>query len=424
MQISPMRIPPMRHRHRLLLLLRCTLLLLFARPAVGQEWTRFRGPDGSGQSDAAGIPVNWTCKDYRWRVKLPGIGHSSPVVWGGRIFVTCAIEEDATQIIRCLDTSQGGLIWKRQFESTTYKKNAYNSYAAATPVVDKDHVYMSWSTPKEYSLVALDQNKGQVVWCRNLGPYVARHGFGASPILFEDMVIVPNDQLEGSSAIAVDRMTGQTRWETEVPVKIAGYATPCIYRPGDGTVQLILSGSEYGFISLDPRTGRKNWEIEVFPARVVGSPAIAAGLIFGNCGQGGGGKRLVAVRPGTAANGNKPELAYDNRKSMPYVPTPVARGDLLFLLADSGIVTCLDAPTGDIHWQQRIGGNYFSSPVRAGDRIYCISRDGEMVVLAAATEYKLLGRINLEERSHSTPAIADGVMYLRTVSHLMAVGGK
>lgn len=423
-------------RRRCSFVIRCTLLLLFACPfggafpcpadgrVAGQEWTRFRGPNGSGQSDDAGIPTSWIPEDYNWRVKLPGIGHSSPVIWGDRVFVTCTLEEDATQIICCLDTSDGGLIWDRRFESTPYKKNPSNSYAAATPTIDQDHVYMSWATPREYTLVALEQNKGQEVWRRDLGPYLAQHGFGASPVLVEDLVIVPNEQLGNSSVVAVDRMTGETRWKTELPVKIGGYSTPCIFRPDGGPPQLILSGSEYGLTSLDPRAGRKNWEIEVFPARVVGSPVVAGGLIFGNCGQGGGGKRMVAVRPGTPANGNKPELVYDYTKAMPYVPTPVAHGDLLFLFADSGIVTCLDAPSGEIHWQQRIGGSYFGSPVRVGDRIYCISREGEMVVLAAAEKYRLLAKINLEEPSNSTPAVARGVMYVRTASHLMAVGAK
>jgi len=411
------------HPCRYSLVVRCTLLLLFARPLAGQEWSRFRGPNGAGQSDATTIPTTWASDDYNWRVTLPGIGHSSPVIWGHRVFVTSAIEEDATRIIRCLDTSDGRLIWERKFESTTYEKNSLNSYAAATPAVDKDHVYLCWTTPQEYTLLALDQEKGGPVWRRDLGPYVAQHGSGASPILFDDLVIVPNEQ-ENSSAVAVDRLTGQPRWKTDLPVKTGGYATPCVYQGDDGRPQLILAGSEYGLISLDPRTGKKNWEIELFPARVVGSPVIAAGLIFGNCGQGGGGKRLVAVRPGTRANGQRPELVYDNKKFMPYVPTPVAYGNLLFLLVDSGMAACLDAPTGKIHWQQRIGGSYFSSPVRVGDRIYCVSREGEVVVLAAADKYKLLGRINLEERSQSTPAVAGGVMYLRTASHLMALGGK
>jgi len=405
------------------LLVRIALLLGFAVPATGQEWTRFRGPHGSGQSEATTIPTTWTSQDYKWRVKLPGIGYSSPVVWGNRIFVTCAFEENATRIIRCLDTSDGSLLWKRSFESTTYKKNSLNSYAAASPAVDKGHVYVVWTTPTQFIVLALTQDKGREVWRRDLGSYAARHGSGASPIVFDGMVIVPNEQSPKSSAIALDPRTGKTRWETELPVERGGYATPCLYRPDEGPPQLILAGSAYGLISLDPYNGKENWAIKVFEDRVVGSPAVAAGLIFGNCGQGGGGKRMVAVRPGLPSNGNKPELVYDNRRSMPYVPTPVACGRLLFLFSDSGVVTCLDAPSGDIHWQQRVGGKFFGSPVRVADRIYCMSRDGEMVVLAAADEYRLLGKFSLEEPSNSTPAIADGVMYLRTDSHLMAIGG-
>lgn len=406
------------------LFIRCVVLLLFAQPIAAQQWTRFRGPNGSGQSDAATIPATWSTKDYNWRVKLPGIGYSSPVIWGSRIFVTSAVEEDATRIIRCLDTSDGGLIWKRQFESTTHKKSPLNSYAASTPAVDKDHVYLSWTTPEDFTLVALDQQKGEVVWRRKLGPYLTAHGSGASPIVFEGMVIMPNEQMENSSVFAVDRMTGETRWKTDLLVRLGGYATPCIYREDGGPAQLILVSSGLGVTSLDPRTGKENWKLECLSDRVVGSPIIASGLIIAYSGVGGRGTRLVAVRPGNAAKGVEPEEVYQLKGSLPYVCTPVTRGDLLFLWFDLGVVTCVDAPTGKVHWQERVGSNYFCSPVRVGDRIYCISRDGEMVVLAAAEQYKLLARINLEERSNSTPAIAGGVMYLRTASHLMAIGGN
>ncbi len=406
------------------LILRCALLLLFARPLAGQEWTRFRGPNGSGESDATTIPITWTSKDYRWRVKLPGIGHSSPVIWGDRLFVTCAIEEDATRIIRCLDTADGGLIWKRAFESTTYKKHASNSYAAATPVVDQHHVYLSWTTPDQYTVLALERAKGRVVWRRDLGPFTARHGSGASPMLFDDMLIVPNDQQGESSAWALDRMTGETRWRVARRADRAAYATPCIWRPENGAAQLILASSAHGVSGLDPHSGKTIWELGVFQDRVVGSPVVAAGLVFAYSGEAGSGKRFVAIRPGDPAAGVEAEVVYDVKGSLPYVCMPVAYGDLLFLWYDQGVVTCLDAPTGKIHWRQRVGDSYFGSPVRVGDRIYCISRKGQLVVLAADDEYKLLGRIDLEERSHSTPAVADGVMYLRTVSHLMAIGGK
>jgi len=407
-----------------LILLRCWLLLCFARTAPAGQWTRFRGPNGSGQSEATTLPVTWTTQDYRWRVKLPGIGYSSPVIYGERIFVTCAIEQDATRIIRCLKTSDGGLIWKRSFPSSTYSKHVFNSYAAASPAVDADHVYITWTTPQEYVVVALELNNGREVWRRDLGPFVARHGYGCSPILFGDLVILANDQAQESQMMALDRTTGEIRWKALRRGLKASYSTPCIYQSKDAAAQLILSSTAHGITSLDPHTGKTNWELDVFQDRVVGSPIVACGLIIAAAGAGGGGKRVVAVRPAHPGINGKAEVLYDFKGSLPYVPTPVAHGRLVFLWSDSGVVTCADAPTGKVHWRQRVGGSFFGSPVRAGDRLYCISREGQMVVLAAAERFELLARINLEEPSNSTPAIADGVMYLRTRSHLMAIGGN
>ena len=162
----------------------------------------------------------------------------------------------------------------------------------------------------------------------------------------------------------------------------------------------------------------------MFTYRVVGSPLVAGGLIYANSGGGGKGKPFVAVRPGNPAQGTQPELVYSVPKPVPYVPSPVAKDGRLFLVGDQGIFKCLDAATGQERWQERVGGNYFGSPVLVDDRLYVISRDGELVVLAAADQYQLLARIPLEEPSSSTPAVVDGVMYLRTVSHVMAVGGR
>jgi outer membrane protein assembly factor BamB len=283
---------------------------------------------------------------------------------------------------------------------------------------------MVWTTPEQQILLALDREKGTEVWRRDFGPYLAQHGSGASPIVVDDVVILPSDQREGSFVVAVDRATGVTRWKTNVPVKKGGYATPCIYRPSVGNPQLILSGSAYGVISLDPYTGKRAWDIRLFKDRVVHSPIVASGLIIVSSGEGGRGTRTVVVRPGNPAKGVAPAIAYEVGESRPYVCTPVTRGDLLFLWFDLGVVTCVDAPSGEVLWRERIGENFFGSPVRVADKLYCISRKGELVVLAAADEFKLLGRIDLEEPSNSTPAVADGVMYLRTASHLMAIGGS
>jgi outer membrane protein assembly factor BamB len=412
--------------------LRHTCLLLFASTfclpslAAGDEWVRFRGPNGTGQSDASGIPTTWTNNDYKWRVKLPGISNASPVISGEQVFVTSANQEDGTRHIHCLKTVDGSVIWQQSYGATTFDLVNSKAYDTATPTVDADHVYMAWGTPDEYAVVALGRKEGNEVWRRDLGPFNGDHGFGASPILCGDMLILPNEQTGPSSIVALDRVTGKTQWQVDRRMVKTAYSTPFIYRAGDGPAQLIFASSAHGVSSLDPQTGKSNWELgDVFgEIRVVGSPVVAAGLIFAQCGGGGGGKRMIAVKPGNPADGTEARLAYDIKDSLPYVPTPVAKGDLLFFVSDGGVASCIDAPTGERLWRERIGGNYFGSLIRIGDRIYVISRSGEMVVLAAADEFEVLGRIDLEEPSHSTPAVADGVMYLRTLSHLMAIGGR
>ena len=420
-------------RTRLLPLLLGSIVLFFislllVEHASAQPWAQFRGPNGLAMADgshAPRLPSKWTDKDYRWRVKLPGDGWSAPVVWGDRIFVTAALPQDGTKIIRCLRTSDGGLIWEKSFAAELYPKHNNNGFASSTPVLDENNVYWAWATPKAYTVVALDKAKGRQLWRRDLGPYVSEHGFGASPILIDKLLIVPNDQDGKSSVLALDHHTGKTRWEVARKTDRTAFATPCVYRPSQGPAQVILASSAEGVTSLDPMTGKKNWELPVFEFRVVGSPVVCSGLVFAACGSGGGGKRMVAIRPGDSATGVKAEVVYDVEKAMPYVVTPVSRGNRLFLWADSGIVSCMDAPSGKILWRKRIGGKYFGSPVRVGDRLYCISREGKMVILAAEDKYQPpLAEIDLGEPSFSTPAVCDGVMYIRTESHLMAIEGK
>ncbi len=225
---------------------------LSGRPAGGQEWTRFRGPNGSGECQAAGIPATWTDKDYKWRVKLPGSGHSSPVVWGDRLYVTAANPADATRIVCCLDAADGATVWQRTFPSKLHRINDLNSFASSTPVVDRQRLYLTCGTPEQYTLVVLDRINGQPIWRRELPGFVAQHGFGASPILLGDLLIVPNDQDGPSSVVAVECATGKTRWTTPRESKIAAYSTPIVYRPENGRPQSILTSTAHGFSSLDP----------------------------------------------------------------------------------------------------------------------------------------------------------------------------
>jgi outer membrane protein assembly factor BamB len=410
---------------RRLLTAGCVLCGFLTSTATSQEWTRFRGPNGSGISAANTVPIRWTEKDFNWKVELPGVGHSSPVLWGERIFVTSGDEATGERLILCLRTQDGRRLWSRAFAGARHGKHQDNSFASATPAVDGRHVYLCWGSPKEYLVVALDHD-GKEVWRTDLGPYRSGHGFGASPIVHEDLLIVPNDQDGQSSLVGLDRATGRVRWKVPRRSK-ASYTTPCVYQPRGQPAELIFTSYEHGISALDPKTGRTNWELDVFHKRhvetAIGSPVVAGDLVLGTCGWLGVRQEVVAVRPG-APGRDKGREVYRIFRSVPLCTTPLVKDNLLFLWSDAGIVTCANVQTGEVYWRERVPGSYYSSPVCVGNALYGVSRDGDVLVLAASKEFEQLARNPLGEGSHSTPAIASGRMYLRTFTHLISLGGQ
>jgi outer membrane protein assembly factor BamB len=380
-------------------------------------------------SEAKSIPVQWTEADYNWKTELPGKGNSSPVLWGNKIFLLSANPNDATRYVICIDSESGKVLWNREYPSTVHHLHTRNTYASSTPAADEDRVYVAWSTPAETTLKAFDHD-GREVWSKNLGTWVSQHGFGTSPIVYRDKVIVfvsqqalelnPGEQPGKSYMMAFDRKSGKELWRTESVSTRVCYTAPCIYQPEGGAPELICYSQGDGMFSLDPETGNRNWSVaELFDKRTVNSPVVAGGLIFGSCGSGGGGNYIVGVQPGADAH----EVFRLDRQA-PYVPTPVAYGDLLFLFGDKGFATCLEAKTGKVHWQERLNTAFSGSPVRVGDKLYCIDESGTVIVLAASKEFKELARNPLGEPSRSTPAVAGGRMFLRTDSHLISIGGK
>lgn len=405
-------------------------ILIQSVDVTAQEWARFRGPNGTGESEATTIPATWKETDYNWVAELPGIGHSSPVLWGDRLFVMSADPVTATRYVLCFDVQRGVEIWRREFPSVPHHLHTMSSFASCTPAVDAQNVYVAWSTPANLTLMALTHS-GDKVWQKDLGRWYSQHGFGTSPMLIDDLVILSNSQeakdgkidlvdiTPESFLMAFDRKTGEERWRTRRKTDNVAYSVPAIFKPKDGPPQLVSTSTGSGMYAVDPRTGEELWSTVVFDKRTVSSPLVKGDLIFGSTGSGGGGIYVTAVR----SDGQHTDVVFQIKAQAPYVPTVVAKDDLLFMVSDAGFATCVDLKSGDVHWRQRIGGNYQGSPIRVADKFYCVSVEGEVVVLAADKEFKELGRVSLGEGSRSTPAVAGGRMYLRTFSKLMSIGG-
>lgn len=397
------------------------VLLLLAAPLVAQDWPRFRGPNGSGVSSSTAV---WTESDRLWKVKLPGKGHSSPVVWRKRIFVTSGDVQTAERTLVCLDAIDGRTHWTRSFPAAKHRHHEDNSGASGTPTVDERHVYVPWASPKDYLVVALD-HAGNEKWRVDLGPFQSGHGFGVSLIVHDGLVIVPNEQEGKSSVVALDRDAGKTRWQLPRRSKTT-YSTPCLWQPQGRLAEVILGNYEHGVTSVDPKTGTVNWEFDVFDKghmeTSIASPFVSGDLIFGCSGWLGVKKEVIAVRP--PGEKSKPEIAFKLTRSAPLVPTPLVKDGLLYMWDDEGIVTCADAVTGKVLWQERVEGNYYASPIAAGDRVYNVSRRGELIALAAGKEFRELARFDLGEGSFSTPAIVGDMLYVRTFTHLLAFGPK
>mgnify|MGYP001619642022 CR=1 FL=1 len=235
-----------------------------------------------------------------------------------------------------------------------------------------------------------------------------------------------DDTRRGKSFIlAVQAKTGKTVWQTPRNSAVVAYSTPCVFQPEAGQPQLIFNSQAHGIYALDPDTGKLLWEYDkAFDKRSVSSPFAAGDILYGSCGSGGGGNFVTAVHAGDPRSGQPATLAYQMKKSAPYVPTGVNVGDLVWFWSDAGIVTCLHAPSGEIRFQERVGGNFFGSPVWVDGRLFCISTSGEVVVIEAADKFKVLARYPLGELTHTTPAISGGRMYVRTTKRLLSIGGR
>lgn len=388
--------------------------------SYADDWPRFRGPGGTGIATAPGLPVAWTSRDVAWETLLPGVGHSSPVVVSNRLFVTTASQDGSKREIVCLNTADGSIRWRQSLTLTSDKLHAKNSHASGTPVASNDVVIVTFADDDRHLVTAFDHD-GNALWRRDLGSFASQHGHGASPIIWRELVIVPNDQDGPSSIVAMELTTGNVVWSADRPSGNTAYGTPIVIEESGKAPQLICSSQTSGISSLEPATGRENWRTGELPQRTVGSPVYAGGLVFQSCGQAGRGTDMIGADP--FATSDDKRVVFAEKKTLPYVPTPVACGDNLFLWNDNGVVVALSLATLKPLWSEprRIEGNYSASPICVNENIYAVSEDGDVVVAKATENFEVLGRSSLGDRSHATPAVADGRIFFRTFHKVVCV---
>ena len=399
-----------------------TAFLCGDRTAGADEWPRFRGPNGAGLAADSAIPNRWDDDAYRWAAKLPGSGHSSPVVWGDRIFVTAADETLGTRWLICLNAQTGDERWRAGSTFKPYKKHKNNSFASSTPAVDAKHVYQLWHSKQNTTLIAYDHD-GQETWRYDLGAYDHGQGGATSPIVEGDHVYVAHDHKANSFLVAVRCEDGGEAWKITRDGKRACYSTPCVRTTASGNREIVFVHCYEGVVGIDSKTGEVRWRVDPFgrtSQRALASPIVANEMIIAGSGAAGGERQLVAI----SVSEDLPNKAVERFRwirQSPHVPSPIAIGNRLFLWNDGGIATCYDLQTGEKIWQNRIGGNYFASPIAIGDRLFSINTDGEVVIIKAADNFEVLGRNATGESSRASLAFSNDVLYIRTESSLFAL---
>jgi outer membrane protein assembly factor BamB len=393
--------------------------------ALAGNWPRFRGPNGAGVADDKHVPVRFgPTENLVWKTALPGLGNSSPVVWGDRIFLQTASADGKERKLVCLGAGDGRILWARNAPGEMAKTHRKNSLASGTPAVDGQRVCTIFWDGNRLSLHAYDLD-GKELWHYPLGEFASQHGPGHSPILFENTVIVVNDQDGRAEVIALDAGTGKLLWQAARPAFRACYSTPFVLDNGSGKPELIVA-STAGLAGYDLKDGRElwrwNWTFARSPLRTVASPIAANGLVFANSGDGAGDRHTVAVRLGGKGELGDSALAWESKKLFSYVPTMLTRGDLLFFVNDGGVAACHVAQSGDNVWTHRIGGNISASPILVDGKIYAATEEGDVIVFAADRQYRELARNSLGEPIIATPAVADNRLYIRGRDHLYCFG--
>ena len=380
------------------------------------QWSQFRGPNGAGKTDAK-LPLTLgEGKNVKWKTPMAGKAWSSPVIWGNQIWFTNAEPDGHKLWAVCLDAATGKVLHnKLVFEIAKPQKSpvAMNSYASPTPVIEAGRVYVSFGS---HGNACLDTKSAKVIWQRQDEQLYCDHFRlpASSPILHADTVILQFDGADKQFVVALNKKDGTTKWlhkrafdfGTDNGDRKKGYGTPSLIATGD-RVQLITPAA-VATEALDPNTGKLLWTARTGGMNASGLPQFAHGLVFINNGMGG----MSAIRPN--AKGNL-DAVWGTRRNIAKKSSMLVHGDYIYMVADNGIATCLEAKTGKSIWSERLNaGEFAASPILCGNRIYCFSIKGDAVVFSAQPKFKILSRGKYESGFMATPAVTGNALILRT----------
>jgi outer membrane protein assembly factor BamB len=406
------------------------LVSLASAATWADNWPQFRGENTQGLSAEVSLPLSWSeTKNVAWKTPIPGESWSSPVVWEDHVFLTTATEEGRSCRVLALDRKSGRVLWDKEvFQQEPRRKEDRNSYATPTPATDGKRVYACFG---DGSFAALDFS-GNVVWTNRDYPFYSQHGLGTSPILHGGLLIMARDgssdgedkklgwqtPWDQSFVLALDADTGKERWKGKRGLSRISHGVPCIWEY-DGKSQVVTEAGDVvqGF---DPQTGERIWSSEVLGEGKVPSTVLGDGVVFTSGGWGGK-ETIKAFKLGARGDLGESNLIWEQPKGMPKVPSMVYVSPHLFAVTDGGVATCLDAATGEIVWQERLGGDFAASPVAAAGRVYFIGDNGDTTVIEAGPVFKILAKNPLNEKLQSSPAIAMGQIFIRTDQHLYCI---
>jgi outer membrane protein assembly factor BamB len=415
------------------LLLLCGCLLAYA----GEQWPQFRGPAGTGHSAARDLPLTWSeTQNVVWKTAIHDRGWSSPVIYDRQIWLTTATKDGRGLYALCLDRDTGRIIRDLKLFEVAQPQYAhpFNTYASPTPAIEAGRVYLSFGSP---GTACIDTKSFKVLWQRR--DFECNHfrGAGSSPVIFQNLLLLHFDGSDHQFVVALDKRTGKTVWQTKRSIdfqdiepsgKIAAdgdyrkaFATPQVAQL-NGRWEMISLGSKAAY-SYDPFTGKELWRVEERGQHSASTrPVIGHGMIFYPTGFARG--QLFAVRIGGNGLLGDAQVAWKVRQGVSNKPSILLVDDLIYIISDAGVASCVEAKTGELVWQKRVGGEYSASPVYADGKVWFFSEEGKTTVIKPGRTFAALAENKLDEGFLASPAIVGKAFYLRTRTHLYRIEKK